>query len=74
MWDGGTVLDPSEYDDVLVRVMHPWGDVDVPLTAWIGRGPGPRAVVRRPPAARAATGAPGARSGLPLEDHDCDHD
>jgi hypothetical protein len=65
------VLDPSEYDDVLVLVMHPWGDFDVPLTAWIGSGPGPRPFVRIHSARRASTGEPVALSEIPMQFHNC---
>jgi hypothetical protein len=40
------MLDPEEYDDVLVVVAHPWGDLEVPLTEWLRIGPGPRPLVR----------------------------
>ncbi len=39
------MLDPADYDDVMVMLAHPWGDVEVSLAAWIQVGPGPRPVV-----------------------------
>ncbi|MFD0599200.1 hypothetical protein ACFQZ4_48535 [Catellatospora coxensis] len=42
--------------DVIVTIGHPSGDVDVPLSEWISRGPGPRPLVRPVRARRADTG------------------
>jgi hypothetical protein len=47
------VLEPDEYDDVLVVVAHPMGDVEMPLTEWLRIGPGPRPLVRITRARRA---------------------
>jgi hypothetical protein len=41
-WDPG---------DVLVTISHPFGDLEMPLTQWMAKGPGPRHKVR-PQAAR----------------------
>jgi hypothetical protein len=41
-------FDPS---DIVVVIGHPFGDVEMSLTAWIARGPGRRPLVR-PVAAR----------------------
>lgn len=40
-------------DDIIVTVAHPFEDIHVTLAEWIGRGPGPRPLVR-PVAARSA--------------------
>jgi hypothetical protein len=64
-----TVLDPSEYDDVIVTVAHPFGDVDATLTEWIERGPGPRRLVEIVAARRRATGERVDMSEIPLEYH-----
>jgi hypothetical protein len=39
------MLDPADYDDVIVTVAHPWGDIEAPLRTWIEVGPGPRPLV-----------------------------
>ena len=36
------MLDPEDYDDVIVTVAHPWGDIEASLRTWIQLGPGPR--------------------------------
>ena len=36
---------PAEYDEVIVTVAHPWGDIEAPLPTWIEIGPGPRPLV-----------------------------
>ena len=41
-----SLIDPSEYSDVIVTVAHPWGDVETTLEQWIRRGPGPRPFVK----------------------------
>jgi hypothetical protein len=44
-------------DDVLVTVGHPC-DVEVPLSVWMARGPGPRPLVRPVSARSRSTGRP----------------
>lgn len=39
------MLEPADYDDVIVTVAHPWGDIEAPLPIWIRTGPGPRPLV-----------------------------
>lgn len=39
------MLEPADYDDVIVTVAHPSGDVDTTLGQWIETGPGPRPFV-----------------------------
>ena len=39
------MLDPAEYDNVIVTVAHPGGDIEAPLPTWIQNGPGPRQLV-----------------------------
>jgi hypothetical protein len=63
------VLDPSDYDDILVLVAHPWQNSFVPLPTWIEWGPGPRPFVRIIEAKRASTGEPVPLSEIPLEYH-----
>jgi hypothetical protein len=36
------MLEPADYDDVIVTVAHPWADVETTLRQWIAAGPGPR--------------------------------
>jgi hypothetical protein len=60
------VLDPADYDDVIVTVAHPWADIDIPLRTWIDVGPGPRpltAIGR----ARQRDGTPVPLEEIPLE-------
>jgi hypothetical protein len=45
-------------EDVLVVVGHPFGDIEVPLTEWMARGPGPRPLVRPVAARSRVTGEP----------------
>ena len=54
----------EEYDteDVLVTIDHPWGAIEVALTEWIKRGPGPRKLLELSAARSRRTGEP-----LPLE-------
>jgi hypothetical protein len=39
------MLMAAEYDDIIVTVAHPWGDIEAPLPTWIEIGPGPRPLV-----------------------------
>ena len=39
------MLDPAVYDEVIVTVAHPSGDIETPLSTWIKIGPGPRRLV-----------------------------
>jgi hypothetical protein len=39
------MLDPAEYDDVIVTVAHPWGGIEASLAGWIQVGPGSRPLV-----------------------------
>ena len=63
------MLDPADYDDVLVLVAHPWLDFHVPLPEWIRTGPGPRPYVRIVAAKRASTDEPVDLAEIPLEYH-----
>lgn len=69
--DGGSVLDPSEYDDVLVLIAHPMHEFHAPLRHWIEIGPGQRPFVRIRSAKRASTGEPVALSAIPMQYHNC---
>jgi hypothetical protein len=60
------MLDRSVYDDVLVTVAHPGGDIEVPLPAWIEAGPGPRPLVTIGKARR-RDGSPVPLEEIPLE-------
>jgi hypothetical protein len=64
-----TVLSPDDYADTLVTVAHPWGDVQVPLEAWIANGPGPRRFVAIVAARRLSTGADVPLAEIPQEYH-----
>jgi hypothetical protein len=59
--DGSTDL-----DDVLVTIEHPFGDVEVPLSAWMEAGPGPRSLVRPVRARSRSTGRRLPLSVIPL--------
>jgi hypothetical protein len=63
------VIDPSEYDDIIVTVAHPWGDGYPTLSEWIATGPGPRRLVEIVAAKRKSTGEPVSLSEIPLEFH-----
>jgi len=63
------VLGPNDYADIVVTVEHPWGDLEVPLSEWIDRGPGPRPYVRIGAARRMSNGEPIPLSEIPLEYH-----
>ena len=63
------MIDPTEYDDVLVTVAHPFGDVTPTLTEWIRIGPGRRPFVRIVAAKRWSTGESIPLSEIPLEYH-----
>jgi hypothetical protein len=58
--------DPADPADILVVIGHPFGDVEVPLTVWIARGPGPRPLVRPTRARSRSTGQPLPLSVIPL--------
>jgi hypothetical protein len=36
------MIEPADFDSVLVTVAHNWGDVEVSLAQWAKDGPGPR--------------------------------
>ena len=36
------MLTPADYENVIVTVAHPFGNVDATLRQWIETGPGPR--------------------------------
>jgi hypothetical protein len=59
-------VDGPDPANVIVTVGHPFGDVDVPLSAWISRGPGPRSLVRPIRARRGGTGEPLPLAVVPL--------
>jgi hypothetical protein len=63
------VIEASEYDDVIVTVAHPYGDVTPSLSDWIRVGPGPRPFVRIVAAKRISTGLPVDLSEIPIEYH-----
>ena len=63
------MIDPSEYDDIIVTVAHPFGDVTPSLSDWIRVGPGPRPFVRIVAAKRKSTDEPVDLSEIPLEYH-----
>lgn len=60
------MLDRAVYDDVLVTVAHPGGDIEVPLPTWIETGPGPRPLVTIG-RARRRDGSPVPLEEIPLE-------
>ena len=60
------MLTPADYDDVIVTVAHPFGDVDTTLRQWIETGPGPRPFVSIV-AARWRNGDPVPLEAIPLQ-------
>jgi hypothetical protein len=63
------MLDPSEYDDIMVMVAHSYGNFEQPLKFWIEVGPGLRPFVRITEAWRKSTGEPVDMAEIPLEYH-----
>jgi hypothetical protein len=63
------MIDPTEYDDIIVTVAHPWGDGHPTLTQWIANGPGPRPLVGIVAAKRKSTGEEVNLAEIPLEYH-----
>ncbi|MEU4196489.1 hypothetical protein AB0E69_31600 [Kribbella sp. NPDC026611] len=51
-----------DLEDVIVTIEHPFGTLEVPLTTWIRRGPGPRTLLRPTAASSRLTG-----EALPLD-------
>jgi hypothetical protein len=60
------MLDPVDYDDVIVTVAHPFGDIETPLPHWIQIGPGPRPLVTIS-RARRRDGSPVPLEEIPLQ-------
>ena len=60
------MLDPADYDDVIVTVAHSWGDVEAPLPTWIQTGPGSRPLVTFSKARR-RDGSPVPLERIPLQ-------
>ena len=63
------MLSRAEYDDVIVTIAHPCGDIDSPLPEWIRVGPGPRPYVQLVRARRRSTGDPVPLDEIPAEYH-----
>ena len=63
------MLDPAAYDNVIVTVAHPWGDVDTRLTEWVRIGPGPRTSVQIVSARWAENDNPIDMDEIPAEYH-----
>jgi hypothetical protein len=64
-----SMLQPEDYEDVVVTVAHSWGDVETPLPRWIETGPGPRPYTGIVQARRLSTGEELALAEIPLEYH-----
>ena len=60
------MVTPAEYDDIVVTVAHPQGDMETTLRCWIETGPGPRPFVTIT-AARRANGEPLPLEAIPLQ-------
>lgn len=58
--------DPTDPDDILVVVGHPFGEVEVSLAVWIATGPGPRPFVQPVRARSRSTGQPIPLTVIPL--------
>ncbi len=54
--DTDRVAEDWDPDDLMVTVEHPMGTVEVPLSKWIARGPGPRRLLRPTAVRSRATG------------------
>jgi len=63
------MIDPSEYDDIIVTVAHPASAIEETLNQWIATGPGPRPFVRIVKARRKSTDEPVDMAEIPLEYH-----
>ncbi|BAL90112.1 hypothetical protein AMIS_48920 [Actinoplanes missouriensis 431] len=62
------MIDQSEFDDVMLTLGHPWGDVDILLSEWAVRGPyGGRPFVSVTAAKRVSTGERLALDEIPPE-------
>ena len=59
------MLDPEDYDDVIVTVAHPWGDIEASLRTWIQLGPGPRPMTTISKARRRAGATGGDPAAIP---------
>ncbi|MGW6197399.1 hypothetical protein ACWF0M_14745 [Kribbella sp. NPDC055110] len=55
-------MEEHDIEDILVTIDHPFGAIEVSLTEWIKRGPGPRKLLGLSAARSRRTGEP-----LPLE-------
>lgn len=55
-------MQEHDIEDILVTIDHTWGEIEVSLTEWIKRGPGPRKLLELSAARSRRTGEP-----LPLE-------
>jgi hypothetical protein len=72
-WSMGEMLEkerePMGYapDDILVTVLHPWGDITTTLALWMECGPGPRSFVRANNPRVKATGQALPQDAIPLE-------
>jgi len=53
-------------EEILVTVVHPWGNINVTLAEWMERGPGPRVFVRAINPRMKATGQPLPDEAIPL--------
>jgi hypothetical protein len=51
-------VDEHDLEDVLVTIDHPFGAIEVSLTEWIKRGPGPRKLLELSAARSRRTGEP----------------
>jgi hypothetical protein len=60
------MVTPTEYDDIIVTVAHPQGDIETTLRYWITTGPGPRPFVTIT-AARRTNGEPVPVESIPLQ-------
>jgi hypothetical protein len=63
------MIDPSEYDDIIVTVAHSWGNFEQTLSQWIAMGPGLRPMVEIVKARRESTDETVDMSEIPLEYH-----
>jgi hypothetical protein len=62
------MIPEDQYDDIVVTVAHPWGDVDFALSNWVVRPPA-RPLTSIVAARRQSTGDPVDLAEIPLEYH-----
>lgn len=60
-------MSSPDFDDIILVIAHPFGDIEVPMAEWMRIGPGPRKFVRPVAAKSRSTGQSLNLSIVPLE-------